>query len=66
MGGPRRTPKESVDALEEAITLIRAFFGGETLRQEGEFYSAAGGKPGRCRRTRSGSGSAPTARGCCG
>ena len=46
MGGPRRTPKESVDALEEAITLIRAFFGGETLRQEGEFYSAAGGKPG--------------------
>ncbi len=26
MGGPRRTPGESVDALEEAIGLIHAFF----------------------------------------
>ncbi len=46
MGGPRRTGGESVSALEEAITLIRAFFDGETLRLDGEFYSAAGGRPG--------------------
>ena len=46
MGGPRRTPGESVSALEEAVTLIHTFFRGETLRQEGEFYSAAGAKPG--------------------
>src|ERR1700749_420645 len=26
MGGPRRTPKESVDALEEAIAIIRGFW----------------------------------------
>jgi alkanesulfonate monooxygenase SsuD/methylene tetrahydromethanopterin reductase-like flavin-dependent oxidoreductase (luciferase family) len=25
MGGPRRTPKESVDALEEAVSILRAF-----------------------------------------
>src|SRR5919198_1129100 len=29
MGGPRRTPKESVDALEEAIGTLRAFWSGE-------------------------------------
>jgi alkanesulfonate monooxygenase SsuD/methylene tetrahydromethanopterin reductase-like flavin-dependent oxidoreductase (luciferase family) len=46
MGGPRRTPGESVDALEEAIALMRRFFDGETLRQKGEFYSAEGGRPG--------------------
>jgi alkanesulfonate monooxygenase SsuD/methylene tetrahydromethanopterin reductase-like flavin-dependent oxidoreductase (luciferase family) len=46
MGGPRRTPGESVSALEEAIALIKAFFDGETLRQDGEFYSADGAKPG--------------------
>jgi alkanesulfonate monooxygenase SsuD/methylene tetrahydromethanopterin reductase-like flavin-dependent oxidoreductase (luciferase family) len=46
MGGPRRTPKESVDALEEAIALMRAFFAGETLCQDGAFYSAEGGRPG--------------------
>ena len=46
MGGPRRTPGESVSALEEAVTLIHTFFRGETLRQEGEFYSAAGGQAG--------------------
>src|SRR4051794_39168764 len=28
MGGPRRTPKESVDALAEAITVLRAFWDG--------------------------------------
>ena len=67
MGGPRRTPGESVSALEEAVTLIHTFFRGETLRQEGEFYSAAGGQAGTARpRTRSACGSAPTGRGCCG
>jgi alkanesulfonate monooxygenase SsuD/methylene tetrahydromethanopterin reductase-like flavin-dependent oxidoreductase (luciferase family) len=29
MGGPRRTPKESVDALEEAIAVVRAFWSDE-------------------------------------
>jgi alkanesulfonate monooxygenase SsuD/methylene tetrahydromethanopterin reductase-like flavin-dependent oxidoreductase (luciferase family) len=28
MGGPRRTPKESVDALDEAIAVLRAFWDG--------------------------------------
>ena len=46
MGGPRRTAKESVDALIEAVTLIRQFFAGETVRLEGEHYSAAGGQAG--------------------
>lgn len=46
MGGPRRTGKESVDALIEAVTLIRQFLDGETVRLDGEHYSAAGGQPG--------------------
>jgi hypothetical protein len=29
MGGPRRTAKESVDALEEALAIIRGFWSGE-------------------------------------
>jgi len=31
LGGPRRTGPESVDALEEAIGVLRAFWAGETL-----------------------------------
>ncbi len=47
MGGPRRTPGESVDALEEALAIIKPFLAGErSLRVEGEHYSAAGAKPG--------------------
>jgi alkanesulfonate monooxygenase SsuD/methylene tetrahydromethanopterin reductase-like flavin-dependent oxidoreductase (luciferase family) len=46
MGGPRRTPGESVSALEEAIALIHTFLDGESVRQDGEFYSAAGAQPG--------------------
>jgi alkanesulfonate monooxygenase SsuD/methylene tetrahydromethanopterin reductase-like flavin-dependent oxidoreductase (luciferase family) len=47
MGGPKRTPKESVDALEEAITIIRAFWAGEhSIRFEGEHYRVWGAKPG--------------------
>jgi alkanesulfonate monooxygenase SsuD/methylene tetrahydromethanopterin reductase-like flavin-dependent oxidoreductase (luciferase family) len=47
MGGPRRSPKESVDALEEAIAILRGFWDGErSLRFEGEHYSVRGAHPG--------------------
>jgi alkanesulfonate monooxygenase SsuD/methylene tetrahydromethanopterin reductase-like flavin-dependent oxidoreductase (luciferase family) len=47
MGGPRRTPKESVDALIEAIAILRAFWSGErSVRHEGEHYRVAGARPG--------------------
>ncbi|MFZ1578887.1 MAG: LLM class flavin-dependent oxidoreductase, partial [Nostocoides sp.] len=45
-GGPRRTPKEAVDALIEAIGIIRGFWAGDPLALEGVHYSAAGLKPG--------------------
>ena len=42
-GGPRRSPKESVDALEEAIEVIRRVWAGERgIRFEGDHYSLAG------------------------
>jgi alkanesulfonate monooxygenase SsuD/methylene tetrahydromethanopterin reductase-like flavin-dependent oxidoreductase (luciferase family) len=53
MGGPRRSAGESVEALEEAIRIIRDFLdgagsddSGASVRFEGEHYSAAGAKPG--------------------
>jgi alkanesulfonate monooxygenase SsuD/methylene tetrahydromethanopterin reductase-like flavin-dependent oxidoreductase (luciferase family) len=47
MGGPRRTPKESVDALEEAIPILRAFWDGErSVTAEGEHYRVHGARPG--------------------
>jgi alkanesulfonate monooxygenase SsuD/methylene tetrahydromethanopterin reductase-like flavin-dependent oxidoreductase (luciferase family) len=47
MGGPRRTPKESVDALEEAIAILRGFWDGErSLRLDGEHYRVSGARPG--------------------
>ncbi len=47
MGGPRRTPKQSVDALEEAIAILRAFWSGErSPTVEGEHYRVVGAKPG--------------------
>jgi alkanesulfonate monooxygenase SsuD/methylene tetrahydromethanopterin reductase-like flavin-dependent oxidoreductase (luciferase family) len=47
MGGPRRTPKQSVDALEEAIPIIKEFWAAEgSLRHDGTHYSAHGVKPG--------------------
>jgi alkanesulfonate monooxygenase SsuD/methylene tetrahydromethanopterin reductase-like flavin-dependent oxidoreductase (luciferase family) len=47
MGGPRRTPKESVDALIEAIEILRGFWSGErSLTFEGEHYSVRGAQPG--------------------
>ncbi|MCG5212819.1 LLM class flavin-dependent oxidoreductase [Streptosporangium soli] len=46
-GGPRRTPAESVTALEEAIRLIRALWTpGRGLRLDGEHYQVQGTKPG--------------------
>jgi alkanesulfonate monooxygenase SsuD/methylene tetrahydromethanopterin reductase-like flavin-dependent oxidoreductase (luciferase family) len=47
MGGPRRTPGESVDALEEAITVLRGWFGGaRSLRLDGRHYRLTGVRPG--------------------
>ena len=41
-GGPRRTPGEAVDALAEAVQLVKAFWEGGTLRFEGEHYRSVG------------------------
>ncbi|HET7303684.1 MAG TPA: LLM class flavin-dependent oxidoreductase [Segeticoccus sp.] len=41
-GGPRRTPKQAVDALIEAIGILRAFWEGGTVRVDGEHYRAQG------------------------
>jgi alkanesulfonate monooxygenase SsuD/methylene tetrahydromethanopterin reductase-like flavin-dependent oxidoreductase (luciferase family) len=47
MGGSRRTPGESVEALEEAITIIRLFWrGAESIEFEGRFYRVDGLHPG--------------------
>jgi alkanesulfonate monooxygenase SsuD/methylene tetrahydromethanopterin reductase-like flavin-dependent oxidoreductase (luciferase family) len=47
MGGPRRTPKESVDALEEAVAIVRACWSGErNVRFAGEHYQLNGVHPG--------------------
>lgn len=48
IGGPRRTPGESVDALAEAIEVIRAVWGtGErSIRLDGPHYPVAGAHPG--------------------
>lgn len=47
MGGPARSPGEAVDALEEAIRIIRLFWSGErTIDYEGRFYSVRGLHPG--------------------
>ena len=47
MGGPRRSPGESVDALEEAIAVIRGFLGDDrSVTVEGEHYRVKGARPG--------------------
>jgi alkanesulfonate monooxygenase SsuD/methylene tetrahydromethanopterin reductase-like flavin-dependent oxidoreductase (luciferase family) len=47
MGGPRRGPREAVDALEEAIDVVRAMWSGErSARVRGEHYRLAGVRPG--------------------
>jgi alkanesulfonate monooxygenase SsuD/methylene tetrahydromethanopterin reductase-like flavin-dependent oxidoreductase (luciferase family) len=47
MGGPRRSPKESVDALEEAIAILRAYWdGARSVDVEGVHYRVRGARPG--------------------
>jgi alkanesulfonate monooxygenase SsuD/methylene tetrahydromethanopterin reductase-like flavin-dependent oxidoreductase (luciferase family) len=47
MGGPQHTPKESVDALEEAIGIIREFWApAPRIDHDGEHYHLHGLKPG--------------------
>lgn len=41
-GGPRRSPKEAVDALVEALRIIRAVWAGESVREDGEHYQVVG------------------------
>ncbi len=41
-GAERRSPGEAVEALAEAIDLIRQFWRGGTLRFEGQYYRAKG------------------------
>jgi alkanesulfonate monooxygenase SsuD/methylene tetrahydromethanopterin reductase-like flavin-dependent oxidoreductase (luciferase family)/hemerythrin-like domain-containing protein len=41
-GGPRRTPKQAVDALVEAIAVIRAFWAGGSVSSTGEHYDVKG------------------------
>ncbi|SDI47766.1 Luciferase-like monooxygenase [Sinosporangium album] len=46
-GGVRRTPKEAMDALEEAVAVIRQVWsGGSGLRFDGEHYTLSGAKAG--------------------
>jgi alkanesulfonate monooxygenase SsuD/methylene tetrahydromethanopterin reductase-like flavin-dependent oxidoreductase (luciferase family) len=47
MGGPKREPGESVEALEEAMGIIRGFLDTErTLRADGKHYRVSGARPG--------------------
>jgi alkanesulfonate monooxygenase SsuD/methylene tetrahydromethanopterin reductase-like flavin-dependent oxidoreductase (luciferase family) len=47
MGGPRRSPGEAIDALEEAMHIIKAFWSGErTISFEGKHYAVKGLHPG--------------------
>jgi alkanesulfonate monooxygenase SsuD/methylene tetrahydromethanopterin reductase-like flavin-dependent oxidoreductase (luciferase family) len=47
MGGPKLSPKESVDALEEAIEVMRLVWSGEgPVSFDGRHYGLAGHKPG--------------------
>jgi alkanesulfonate monooxygenase SsuD/methylene tetrahydromethanopterin reductase-like flavin-dependent oxidoreductase (luciferase family) len=47
MGGPVRSPREAVDALDEAIAIIRRAWSGErSITAEGEYYTVRGYHPG--------------------
>jgi alkanesulfonate monooxygenase SsuD/methylene tetrahydromethanopterin reductase-like flavin-dependent oxidoreductase (luciferase family) len=47
MGGPRRTPGEALEAVEEAIGLLRLLWGDQrSVRFEGRHYRVVGLKPG--------------------
>ena len=45
-GGPRRTPKEAVDALIEAIAILRGIWAGGPFSFSGEHYQVPGTKAG--------------------
>jgi alkanesulfonate monooxygenase SsuD/methylene tetrahydromethanopterin reductase-like flavin-dependent oxidoreductase (luciferase family) len=47
MGGPSRSPREALEALEEAIRIVRLFWSGErSISFEGRHYRVAGLHPG--------------------
>lgn len=47
MGGPRRSPREAVAALEEAIAVIRLMWSGQrSVRHDGDHYRIHGVHPG--------------------
>jgi alkanesulfonate monooxygenase SsuD/methylene tetrahydromethanopterin reductase-like flavin-dependent oxidoreductase (luciferase family) len=46
LGGPRRTPRDAVDALAEAIRVIHAAWGRSDDRFVGDFYRSKGAKTG--------------------
>ena len=47
MGGPRRSPREAVEALDEAIQVIRAMWSGQrSVQVKGNHYGLAGTRPG--------------------
>lgn len=47
MGGPRRSPREAVEALVEAIEVIRLMWSDQrSVRFDGRYYRLAGVKPG--------------------
>ena len=65
MGGPRRSPGQAVEALEEAIAIIRqAWSGLRSVRSQGRHYQADGYHPGPTQRTTLRSGSVPTSHEC--
>lgn len=47
MGGPNRTPGQAVEALEEAVEIIRRMWSGDRgVRFEGKHYQVSGAQPG--------------------
>ncbi|WP_256974332.1 LLM class flavin-dependent oxidoreductase [Rhodococcus sp. NCIMB 12038] len=47
MDGPRRSPREAADALEEAVGVVRALWSGERLVPvDGQYYHLSGVHPG--------------------
>ena len=67
LGLPRLTAGQSVDALAEAVDVIRAIWRAEgRSTMTAPTSSSTASSPARRPRTTSRSGSAPTSRGCCG
>jgi Luciferase-like monooxygenase len=65
-GGPRLTPGQGIDALSEAIDIIRAIWNAEgpPVRHRDRYYTVDGAHPGPPPCTTSKSGWAPTSHGC--